>query len=59
MSKREPNLLLTDICESIEKIKIYTFELTYQQFIDESKTIDAVIRNLKSLARQQIDFLKK
>ena len=47
MSKREPTLLLTDICESIEKIKIYTFELTYQQFIDDSKTIDAVIRNFE------------
>lgn len=47
MSKREPILLLTDICESIEKIKIYTFELTYQQFIDDSKTIDAVIRNFE------------
>ena len=47
MSKREPTLLLTDICESIEKIKIYTLELTYQQFIDDSKTIDAVIRNFE------------
>ena len=47
MSKREPTLLLTDICESIEKIKIYTLELTYQQFVDDSKTIDAVIRNFE------------
>jgi uncharacterized protein with HEPN domain len=47
MSKREPTLLLTDICESIEKIKTYTFELTYQQFIEDSKTIDAVVRNFE------------
>jgi uncharacterized protein with HEPN domain len=47
MSKREPTLLLTDICESIEKIKTYTFELTYQQFINDSKTIDAVVRNFE------------
>jgi uncharacterized protein with HEPN domain len=47
MSKREPTLLLTDICESIEKIKAYTFELTYQQFIEDSKTIDAVVRNFE------------
>jgi hypothetical protein len=30
MSKREPNLLLTDICESIDKIKSYTFNYTEQ-----------------------------
>jgi uncharacterized protein with HEPN domain len=30
MSKREPTLLLTDICESIEKIKIYTFNYSEQ-----------------------------
>ena len=47
MSKREPTLLLTDICESIEKIKTYTFELTYQQFIEDSKTLDAVVRNFE------------
>ena len=29
------------------KDKIYTLELTYQQFIDDSKTIDAVIRNFE------------
>ena len=29
------------------KDKIYTLELTYRQFIDDSKTIDAVIRNFE------------
>jgi uncharacterized protein with HEPN domain len=47
MSKREPFLLLTDICESLQKIKSYTLGLTYQEFIDDDKTIDAVIRNFE------------
>lgn len=47
MSKREPSLLLTDICESLQKIKSYTLGLTYQEFIDDDKTIDAVIRNFE------------
>lgn len=47
MSKREPALLLTDICESIEKIKSYTIGLKYQEFIHDNKTVDAVIRNFE------------
>lgn len=39
--------MLTDICESIEKIKSYTFELTFHQFAADNKTIDAVIRNFE------------
>jgi uncharacterized protein with HEPN domain len=30
MSKREPSLLLTDICESIDKINSYTFNHSEQ-----------------------------
>lgn len=47
MSKRLPKLLLLDILESAEKIDIYTSNLTYDEFIDDSKTIDAVIRNIE------------
>jgi uncharacterized protein with HEPN domain len=47
MSRREPALLLTDICESIEKIKSYISGLTYQEFIDDNKTVDAVVRNFE------------
>jgi uncharacterized protein with HEPN domain len=47
MSRREPSLLLTDICESLVKIKNYTSGLTYNEFIDDDKTIDAVIRNFE------------
>jgi uncharacterized protein with HEPN domain len=47
MSKREPRLLLTDILDSIEKIKSYTEGHTYKSFIEDSKTLDAVIRNFE------------
>lgn len=47
MSKRESKLLLSDILESIEKIKSYTFGYSFDDFIKDSKTCDAVIRNFE------------
>jgi uncharacterized protein with HEPN domain len=47
MSNRQPKLLLEDILESAEKIITYTESLTYDEFIADSKTIDAVIRNFE------------
>ncbi|WP_158995518.1 DUF86 domain-containing protein [Mucilaginibacter sp. L196] len=47
MSDRQPKLLLSDILESAEKIINYTQGLTYEDFIADSKTIDAVIRNFE------------
>ena len=47
MSKREPILLLEDIIESIQKIKIYTTGLSLDDFLKDDKTIDAVIRNFE------------
>ena len=47
MSKRQPSLLLEDIIDSGQKILSYTSGLTFQQFMDDSKTVDAVIRNFE------------
>jgi len=47
MSERHPRVLLEDIIESAEKIFKYTGGLTYEEFITDSKTIDAVIRNFE------------
>jgi uncharacterized protein with HEPN domain len=48
MSKREPKLLLLDILGSIEKIKSYTESHNdFDTFINDSKTLDAVIRNFE------------
>jgi uncharacterized protein with HEPN domain len=47
MSDRHPKLLLGDILDSAGKILSYTENLTYDEFIADSKTIDAVIRNFE------------
>src|ERR1700741_3844559 len=49
MSKRHKNvkLFINDILEAIEKIEIYTQVMSYDQFIKDEKTKDAVIRNLE------------
>jgi uncharacterized protein with HEPN domain len=47
MSKRDANLLLSDILDAVGKIKKYTLNLTYETFIEDSKTLDAVIRNFE------------
>jgi|SRR3989338_4756419 len=49
MSKRSAELLLQDILEAIEKIEQYTSNFSQQQFISDTKTIDAVVRNLEIL----------
>ena len=44
MSKRDHNLFLEDMLDAIEAISHYT-----KSFIDDRKTVDAVIRNLEIL----------
>lgn len=47
MSKRDIKLLLDDILLSIAKIERYVARLSREQFLNDEKTIDAVIRNLE------------
>lgn len=47
MSDRDPQLLLGDILDSARKILLYTEEFTFEDFIKDDKTIDAVIRNFE------------
>ena len=47
MSKREPKLLIGDILESAHKILEYTAGQSFQEFKNDSKTVDAVIRNFE------------
>lgn len=44
---RDARLYLDDILEAIEKIHAYTGEMTYEAFVGDPKTQDAVIRNLE------------
>ncbi|MDB9235803.1 HepT-like ribonuclease domain-containing protein [Halorubrum ezzemoulense] len=38
---------LDDILDGVEKIKRYTQEMTYEEFVDDPKTVDAVLRNFE------------
>ncbi len=57
MSKRDRILLLEDILDSAYKIKGYILGLDYESFLNDDKTIDAVIRNFKIIgeAANRID----
>jgi uncharacterized protein with HEPN domain len=47
MSKRSSQLLLEDIVDCANKILAYTEGLSFEQFVADSKTVDAVIRNFE------------
>ena len=47
MSNRTDTELLYDIQEALRRIKAYTHEMTYKEFIVDTRTQDAVIRNLE------------
>lgn len=47
MSERNPGLLAEDILESIRKIKAYTEGMCKADFLNDERTIDAVIRNFE------------
>ncbi len=47
MSKRSVLLLLQDIQEAIQNILNYTKDLSFEDFLDDSKTKDAVVRNFE------------
>lgn len=57
MSKRDTILLLKDMLDSSNKIKKYTFGLDYSDFLEDDKTIDAVVRNFEIIgeAANRID----
>lgn len=45
MSDRDWKLLYQDIIECIDKIEKYTDKINYEDFFNDEKTVDAVIRN--------------
>lgn len=47
MSNRSDKELLYDIQEALRRIKVYTHEMTYKEFLADTRTQDAVIRNLE------------
>ena len=57
MSNRDLILLLEDMLESALKIKRYTTNLNFDSFLNDDKTIDAVVRNFEIIgeAANRID----
>jgi len=47
MSKRRDSDFLRDILEAAHRIESYTEGMTYETFLRDTKTQDAVIRNLE------------
>ena len=47
MSRRDNDLLIEDILECCQKISKYTAGFTFDQFKEDDKTVDAVIRNFE------------
>jgi uncharacterized protein with HEPN domain len=45
--KRDPRLYLDDILAAIEKIENYVKGLTFKEFSEDSKTVDAIVRNFE------------
>lgn len=45
--KRDYKVYLQDILECIERIEEYVGDMSYEDFIDDQKTVDAVIRNIE------------
>jgi uncharacterized protein with HEPN domain len=48
MSEKRPvSLLLFDILESIQKIEMYTRDMTFDQLMEDERTKDAIVRNIQ------------
>ena len=47
MSERTPKLLVEDILDSARKIRQFTNGMSLDQFLNDERTIDAVIRNFE------------
>jgi uncharacterized protein with HEPN domain len=49
MSERAPSILFSDMLDSVNTIFDFTEGFTYEDFINDRKTRDAVVRNLQVL----------
>ena len=54
MSKRSSDLLLLDMKEAAEKILKYTKGLSFEDFLTDDKTIDAVVRNFEIIGEASL-----
>ena len=47
MFRRPIDLLLSDICQAIDRIEQYIEKLSFEAFSKDQKSVDAVVRNLE------------
>jgi uncharacterized protein with HEPN domain len=47
MKSRSPTLYLEDILEAMAWVETYIKGMTYEEFLEEHRTMDAVLRNLQ------------
>ncbi|MFV2040729.1 MAG: DUF86 domain-containing protein [Candidatus Hydrothermarchaeales archaeon] len=59
MPERDQRLFLADIVEAIEKIERYTAGMSLENLLEDSKTMDAVVRNLEILGEAVKNFNAK
>ena len=59
MSKRNDKLLVLDILDALNKISNYTHGLSYKNFASDSKTVDAVTRNIEIIGEASKHLSKK
>jgi hypothetical protein len=45
--RRNAKVFITDILEAIENIEMFTHEMTFEAFMKDKRTKDAVVRNLE------------
>ena len=56
---RDYKLYLYDIKEAVEKIEIFTKGFTFEEFVKDTKTVDAVIRNLEIIGEAAKNIPKR
>jgi uncharacterized protein with HEPN domain len=56
---RDYKAYLDDILQAVEKITQYTWEISFQTFSGDDKTIDAVVRNLEVIGEAVKHIPKK
>ena len=49
MSERAPSILFLDMLDSVETVLKYTLGMGFDEFLEDRKTRDAVIRNIQVL----------
>jgi uncharacterized protein with HEPN domain len=63
MPKRGDQEFISDIKEAMERIKKYTTGMSYEMFLQDTKTQDAVVRNIEIIGEAakhlSTDFRKK